>query len=102
MTNPDYDLGATITNLQQEVARLDRIVGIMLKHRTDDGLNTLALRVATLIEDEYAKGHRGGRVQRLAKTQVIAREAIREALVGERRWDAWRPGTNTNTPLRPE
>lgn len=93
---------ATMLGLQQEVASLRVRLDTMEKHRTEDGLNALALRVALLIEDEYAKSHRGGRTQRLAKSQVIAREAIREALIGERKWDAWWPKSNCNTPMVPE
>lgn len=102
MINDNERLNETLLNLRMETARLRTRLNTMEKHRTEEGLNALALRVALLIEDEYAKSHRGGRTQRLAKMQVITREAIREALLGERKWDAWWPKSNTNTPMVPE
>ncbi len=89
------------TNLRQHIDTLKQRHELMVKPRTEEGLNALALRVALLIEDEYAKGHQGGRPQRLAKMQVIAREAIREALTGERKWDAWTPNSS-RFPPQPE
>lgn len=102
MINDNERLNETLLNLRMEASSLRTRLDTMEKHRTEEGLNALALRVALLIEDEYAKSHRGGRTQRLAKSQVIAREAIREALIGERKWDAWWPKSNCNTPMVPE
>lgn len=85
-------------NLRQHIDTLKQRHELMVKPRTEEGINALALRVALLIEDEYAKGHQGGRSQRLAKMQVIAREAIREALTGERKWDAWTPNSSRFAP----
>ncbi len=81
----------TVSNYIQRIGELERQVRIMTVAQTDVGMNTAALKVAHLVEDEYAKHHDGGRSQRLAKTQVIIREAMREMLTGERAWDAWSP-----------
>lgn len=97
------DMGETISNYIQRIGELEQKVKAMTVNRTDAGMNAAALRVAQLVEDEYAKHHDGGRIMRLAKTMVEIREAMREMLVGERKWDAWRAGFSGSWPsgLRP-
>ena len=89
-------------NLYQLIAAADARIEQMLIWRDESELNNLSLRVAHLIEDEYAKHHDGGRSQRIAKTQLIVREAVRECLIGSRQWDAWQPGKFVAPPRYPE
>lgn len=87
-----------VSNYIQRIGELERKVTVMTVSRTDTGMNAAALRVAQLVEDEYAKHHDGGRSQRLAKTQIIIREAMREMLIGEPAWNAWRPSSSESWP----
>ena len=89
--------GEERANLYQRINALESLVSKMTKHRTNGGLNQLSLSAAYLVEDQFAGGH-DSRSQRLAKVQIIIREAIRETLTGERKWDAWRPDTSRFAP----
>jgi len=88
-------------NLHQRIGHLEDQVSKMTKWRDDGELNALALRVARLIEDLYAQNHKGGRDMRLAKSQAIVREAVREALTGSRAWDTWSPSSVRLPPQEP-
>lgn len=90
--------GEAIGNYIQRIGELEQKVKVMTVSRTEGGMDTASLHVARLVEDEYAKHHDGGRTQRLAKTQVIIREAMREMLTGERAWNAWRPNSSASWP----
>ncbi len=84
------DTDETITALYQQIGALEKKVRLMQVGRDDGDLNACALSVARLIEDQFAMHHPGGQPQRLAKCQIIVREAVREILTGERDWRAWR------------
>jgi hypothetical protein len=97
----DNDFGEERANCRQRIESLEARVEKLLVPLSEGGLNTLSLSVARLVDDEFAKHHEGGRTQRLAKIQVIVREAIREATTGERAWDAWSPGSPAPAPSEP-
>lgn len=94
----DEDFGEERANLHQRIDALERQVENMTVRLSDGGLNALSLRVAHLVEDQFAQHHPGGRTQRLAKIQIIIREALREIATGEKRWDAWQPGRLGSAP----
>lgn len=89
----DEDFGEERANLHKRIGALETQVEKMTVRLSDGGLNVLSLRVAHLVEDQFAQHHPGGRTQRLAKIQVIIREALREIATGEKQWDAWQPGS---------
>lgn len=72
----------------QQVGDLQARVDRMTRAFTDEGLNSIALDVALAVEDLFAQHHDGGRTQRLAKMQVIVREAMRANLSGRTDWRA--------------
>ena len=88
----------TILALHQKIGALEKQVSLMQVHRDDGELNACSLSVAQLIEDQFAMHHVGGRAQRLAKCQIIVREAFREMLIGERDWRAWRAWKQSFAP----
>ena len=92
------DADETIMALHQQISDLEKKVRLMQVGREDGSLDSCSLSVAELIEDQFAKHHPGGRGQRLAKCQVIVREAFREMLVGERKFDAWREWKQSFAP----
>jgi len=92
------DFSEERANLHQRIGELEIRVQKMTIRLTEDGLDMLSLRAAEIIEDQFAQHHVGGRTQRLAKVQMIVREALREIATGERAWDAWRPAPNYKTP----
>lgn len=98
---PDDYFGEERSNLHQRINAAERRVENMQVRLSDSGLDTLSLRCAELVEDQFAQHHRGGRTQRLAKVQLIIREALREIATGERAWDAWYPGSVGHEPRAP-
>lgn len=88
--------------VRQRLNDAERRIEKMTVPLTETGLNDLSLSVAKLIEDEFVKPHVGGRAQRLAKVQIIVREALREAVSGERAWDSWHPRSCCAPPSKPE
>lgn len=97
MSERTDDDGEHLSNLYQRINALEGQVSKMTLPRSEGGLNELSLRVATLIEDVLIQSHES-RSQRLAKMQIIVREAIREALIGERKWNAWTPHVQAFSP----
>lgn len=79
--------GEERANLHQRIAELENQAARMTKAHTDGGLNSIALDVAILIEDLFAQHHDGGRTQRLARMQIIIREAMRANLTGRVSWE---------------
>lgn len=87
---------------QREVNDLRRRIEKMAVALTAHGLDAISLRVAHLVEDQFAQHHSGGRTQRLAKIQMIIRAAIQDATLGERPWDTWEPGSCSPAPEKPK
>jgi hypothetical protein len=88
-------------NLQHQISDLTRRVENMSVALTQGGLDEVSLRVALAVEDQFAVGHPGGRLQRLAKIQLLIRHAVLLATRGQDRWDAWTPGSCGPAPTKP-
>lgn len=73
-------------NLHQRIGELEGLVARMEVAHTEDGLNAISLKCAEHVEDLFAQHHRGGRTQRLARMQLIIREAMRTNLSGKTDW----------------
>lgn len=86
------------SDLMQQISSLKGRISKMASYRSDGSLNSHSLEVAQKIEDLFAQHHAGGRIQRLAKIQILVREAIREALTGERDWKSSSDFKNQQTP----
>lgn len=97
----DDDFGEERANLRQRIGELETQVEKMTVRLSDDDLNTLSLRCAHVIEDQFVQSH-ASRAQRLAKVQLIVREILRELATGKTRWDAWQPGSFGPAPSEPE
>lgn len=98
----DFEAEEERSGYQQRIAALETRIEKMTIGRTDAGLNVLSLQAATQIEDQFAMHHPGGRNQRLAKCQLIIREAMREIIQGEKDWRSWTPNTFLAPLEKPE
>ena len=97
----DSDFGEERANYRQIIATQQNRIERLAVALTETGLNEISLRVALAVEDQFAKDHPGGRSQRLAKIQVMIREAVRAATQGETYWNAWSPNSCGPAPMKP-
>ena len=95
------DFGEERANLQQIIAGLQSRLESIAIVLSRSGLDEVSLRVALAVEDQFAQGHTGGRVQRLAKIQLLIRNAVERATQGQVQWDAWSPNSCGPAPTKP-
>lgn len=91
--------GEERANLHQRIGQLKAQIERMELSRHEAGLDDIALNVAHQVEDLFAQHHNGGRTQRLARIQLIVREAMRANLKGE---TDWRYPGNLQTIRKPQ
>lgn len=95
------DFGEERANYRQMIAALRNRIESMAVALTEKGLDDVSLKVALAIEDQFAQGHSGGRTMRLAKIQIMIRNAVCMATQGQVAWDAWHPGSCGPEPKHP-
>ena len=101
MSAADDDWGEERANYRQIIATQQNRIERMVVALTDTGLDDISLRVALAVEDQFAQNHPGGRIQRLAKIQVIIRSAVQRATQGDAAWNAWSPDSCGLAPDKP-
>lgn len=92
------NFGEERQQLHQRIAMAEIRAERMERAHTDGGLNQIALDVALSIEDLFAQHHAGGRTQRLARMQIVIREAMRANLKGETHWQYPNSVRNASKP----
>lgn len=81
------NFGEERASLYQRIGELEGQVEKMRRPLTEDGLNSIAAEVATMIDNTFVRAFVSP-AERTKAVHIIVREAIREATEGGKHWNA--------------